>query len=467
MDAAQLQQVIETVLNGIIGAPGNNAALQAIVNQQVQQAVLNQNQGQGQQQVPGQPAAAPFRLIPGGTSDDSWNFERPNDLKIYIMAGAPIEPPFAGEEEVLNAFLRKILLRAQSFGFSSVLMILDTSGVPRNITKEFGCLTLANVQAAAVNDLRQNNRKHQAQELLRQLIQGSCTPALGDRLDNRSANYILDVAVQVQGQPAQPPDMVVSGTCMLFELISLISVQTRATVATLCNRLDNLPGLMLKHKSNIRSFHTEIESICTALRARRHTPPELRSKLFEGYAACDDAQFREYIKRKQESYEDGTIAQLDDAQLMSLALERYKILHDDKKVWMEKSEDQLEILAMKAEINRLRQNPPTKKQAKEKVPAEKKNADAKWAWKLVAPKSGEPHEKAFEGKDYIYCPHHQTTKWVLKINRKGKVHSENCEARNDAGSSAAGSGREQALASVLEDPDASGEVDGSETSEGI
>jgi len=120
MDAAQLQQVIETVLNGIIGAPGNNAALQAIVNQQVQQAVLNQNQGQGQQQVPGQPAAASFRLIPGGTSDDSWNFERPNDLKICIMAGAPIEPTFAAEEEVLNACLRKILLRAQSFGFSSL-----------------------------------------------------------------------------------------------------------------------------------------------------------------------------------------------------------------------------------------------------------------------------------------------------------------------------------------------------------
>jgi len=46
IDATQLQQVIETVLNGIIGAPGNNAALQAIVNQQIQQAVLNQNQGQ-------------------------------------------------------------------------------------------------------------------------------------------------------------------------------------------------------------------------------------------------------------------------------------------------------------------------------------------------------------------------------------------------------------------------------------
>jgi len=56
---------------------------------------------------------------------------------------------------------------------------------------------------------------------------------------------------------------------------------------------------------------------------------------------------------------------------------------------------------------------------------------------------------------------------VLKVNRKGKVHAENCEARNDTGSAAAVSGREQALASVLEDPDAGGEVDGSETSEGI
>jgi len=62
----------------------------------------------------------------------------------------------------------------------------------------------------------------------------------------------------------------------------------------------------------------KIESICAALRARRHTPPELRSKLFEGYAACDDAQFQEHIKRKQESYEHGTIAQFDDAQLIQL-----------------------------------------------------------------------------------------------------------------------------------------------------
>jgi len=45
-------------------------------------------------------------------------------------------------------------------------MILDTSGVARNATKEFGCFALANVQTAAINDLRQNNRKHQAQELL-------------------------------------------------------------------------------------------------------------------------------------------------------------------------------------------------------------------------------------------------------------------------------------------------------------
>ena len=30
------------------------------------------------------------------------------------------------------------------------------------------------------------------------------------------------------------------------------------------------------------------------------------------------------------------------------------------------------------------------------------------------------------GKDYIYCPHHGDTKWVLKVNREGLNHKENC-----------------------------------------
>jgi hypothetical protein len=43
----------------------------------------------------------------------------------------------------------------------------------------------------------------------------------------------------------------------------------------------------------------------------------------------------------------------------------------------------------------------------------------KFEWKTIAPKDGEPHEKRFEGKDYIYCPRHGRIKWVLKQGHAG------------------------------------------------
>jgi hypothetical protein len=59
---------------------------------------------------------------------------------------------------------------------------------------------------------------------------------------------------------------------------------------------------------------------------------------------------------------------------------------------------------------------PSKKKGKGKV-----RDDTKWAWKDVAPSAGQPVEKTFDGKEYIFCPHHPTTKWVLK-----KGHETGC-----------------------------------------
>ena len=33
--------------------------------------------------------------------------------------------------------------------------------------------------------------------------------------------------------------------------------------------------------------------------------------------------------------------------------------------------------------------------------------------------AGEPQAKTVNNKDYIYCPHHSDTKWVLKVNSEG------------------------------------------------
>jgi hypothetical protein len=251
-----------------------------------------------------------------------------------MAAIAAVTPLFDGEEVDLNPFLRKVWLRAEAFGFTGVLVVQDAEQTPRNITREFGCLTLAQVQAAAIVDIQAADRRTQAQELLRQLIQASCTPRIVDRLEHRKEDYMLDVA-----QPPNAADLRFSSSCLLFSLIGMVSVQTRATVSSLMNRLDGLEGLMVEMKSNVRDFNTEVENICDALRARRKDPPELLTKLFLGYSSCEDEVFKQYIKRKEEGYKDGTITLVDN-QLMTPALKKFKILHDKKKVWMKKSKQQ-------------------------------------------------------------------------------------------------------------------------------
>jgi hypothetical protein len=41
-----------------------------------------------------------------------------------------------------------------------------------------------------------------------------------------------------------------------------------------------------------------------------------------------------------------------------------------------------------------------------------------WAWKDIAPKTGEALHKTVLGKEYVYCPNHATTKWVLASKHK-------------------------------------------------
>ena len=159
---------------------------------------------------------------------------------------------------------------------------------------------------------------------------------------------------------------------------------------------------------------------------------------------------------------------------MSLAHEKYKLLHDELKVWMQKSKEELEFIAMQNEyrqalqqIKKNNRNGDNKKEKGDDTKGKKTEDDAKWAWKGVAPKATDPQEKEFDGKTYIHCPHHGDLQWVLKINRKGKVHTENCKAYKNAMAQNNRDGvRQAALASVAEHPDALGGTT-SETTEKI
>ncbi|CAB9519769.1 unknown protein [Seminavis robusta] len=387
---------------------------------------------------PPPPPVVPFAVTPAGAGNAAWDFTSSTGLKIFIASTAPFSHPYDGKEAFLKDFLRKIYQRAESYGWSTILIVADASGEQRNITTQHGCLKLTDVQTHAITYLRLTGREHQASACLRKLILGSITPKLADRLTTRSKGYTVDASAAVApGVNPNAPVMKEDGTCMLFELIRLVSVETRATVTIVTANLNNLEQLMEKAKSNVEDFDIAVRDLIHQLDSKSVAVPPMLHNLFAGYVNCSDTVFVRYIARKQEAYEDGTIGITYD-ELMKMALEKYKILID-KDLWLKKTDDEHEINALRSELTSLKAFPAAKKPsiseggdtAAKKAQRQAKCAD-KFAWKLVEPKQGEPKEKTVNNKEYMYCPYHDTTKWVLKINDKGVDHRTGCTKMKEA-----------------------------------
>ncbi|CAB9519988.1 hypothetical protein SEMRO_1063_G237100.1 [Seminavis robusta] len=406
--------------------------------------------------------AAPFAVTPSGAGNNAWDFTSSTGIKIYMASTAPFSVLYDGNLPGLRDFLRKVWRRAEAYGWTNVLMVNDATGTSRNLTIQHGCLTLEDVQTHAITYLRLQRREHQASLCLHKLLLGSITPKLANRLASREDKYTVNAAAAVApGVQANPPIMKEDGTCMMYELIKMVSVETKATVSIILKKLNNLDVLMEKCKSNVEEFNTIVDDLVAQLDARSIATPPMMENLFEGYANCADPKFARYIYMKQEAYEDGTI-QLEYPSLMKVALERYKVLVD-KNQWMKKTEEQLEIIALKAQLVSLVATKPTGGNATgggaTKTPPRKdqKGQGDKFAWKLVAPKQGEAQEKTVNGKNYIYCPYHDTTKWVLAVNDKGIDHRTGCTKAKEAKAAAAAAAisetdaTEAALAGAMED----------------
>ncbi|CAB9501684.1 unknown protein [Seminavis robusta] len=411
------------------------AQVRALVEAAVAAALQNQNVIQAIRPPQAVRPVIPFAVTPAGTGNDAWDFTSGTGLKIFMAATAPFHIIYDGKELNLRDFLRRVWHRAEAFGWTDILFVTDASGTARNITKEHGCLTIELVKAHALVYLRQANRRHQASACLRQLLIGSITSKLADRLTNKKESYTINAAPAAQiGQPAPAPIPTEDGTCMLFEIIKLVSVETKATVALISKRLANLEVVMEECKSNIDVFNDVVDDLISQLEARDVTVPDMLNPLFDGYSNCADANFVKYIATKRDAYYDGTLV-ITHSALMVSALEKYKIMKD-MKLWLKKSDEELELITLKAELTKLKTAPKTAPTARSggdgKGKSQKQKMDDKHAWKLVSPKEGEAQQKTVNGKKYIYCPYHQTTKWVLEINNKGVVHRTGCEKMKEA-----------------------------------
>jgi hypothetical protein len=187
--------------------------------------------------------------------------------------------------------------------------------------------------------------------------------------------------------------------------------------------------------SDITEFNLTVQGHVDTLLSMDETCEDLLTNLFEAYQKASDKEFVAYIKQKESLWEENAL-DIEPSNLMKLAEDQFKT-RKSKHIWNKASQEETDLLALQAatakgvaELVALQSAMITNggggKTPGKSVPGASKGRsnDGKWAWKGVAPTGGQPKSKKFEGKDYIYCPFHGDTKWVLKSG-----HVEGC--RND------------------------------------
>ena len=385
----------------------NAEQIAAAVAAGVQQVLAAQQQQQQQQQQQ-PPAVAPFARSPAlANAGAVIDYSTPTGTKLYKAATAPLATTFSLDEPNIRVFLFELTARANEFGWSEVLNIdIGTANNPDNVNllTQHGRVTAAKCRTTAETYINGNTRRSQNNYQLYKCL----TESVDAETKKTMANEFDDYTVTVQNNAYQ------CGATYLKVLLAKAEVDTRAMAAHVRMNLIKLPEYMKTlAKDDIKVFNDYVKEQLKILTSRGETTTDLIANLFNAYRACGDKKFVKYIDDLKDRYDEGE--DMSPEHLMTKALVKYQTLNLESE-WNAPTEEERDIIAMRAQITELRaelsgKSTKTKKKPKEdktdkRTPAKAKSFKGKWAWRHVSPKDGEPHAKTFEGEQWQFCEHH-------------------------------------------------------------
>jgi hypothetical protein len=366
-----------------------------------------------------------------------------NGIKHFKGATEPLnKQPFDfSDSSDLQVFLDLVLKKSQVWGWNTIFTIPVTdvtTGVTTNhsLISEYGVVPLASVRTHVMSYYGNQTKQAQDSFMACQCLLSSLTLDFLKLITADADDYHLPPVVATNGP-------VPSGPLLLKLIITQAHVDSRATVTHIRTSLTMLDVKMIELDSNIETFNVYVKAQIKNLSARGETTNDLLTNLFKGYKVANDVEFADFIRRKENSYEEGE--DVNPNNLMADSLTKYKARKLGDK-WSAPTKEQGQILALSAQVELLKsaakQQP--KKSAK-KEPKSGKKGDNKWAWKDVLPKEGEPTTKEFGGKHYhVNCKHHPN-QWVCHTTAECSKNPSN-EGASPPGSTGSGSDTARRLA---------------------
>jgi hypothetical protein len=342
----------------------------------------------------------PVGLDPNATF---FTYESAKERKYFEKATEPMDTKYDGSAKGLLMFITKVELKSEMFGWETILRIPTAMG-HLSLLDQYGQITIGDIHNHAVAYMNAPGRERQDAHHLKLFLGASLTDTFMMRVLAHKTQYIVGGTQH--------------GPSMFLVILSLVGLHSKATVAVINAALRRLPTKMEEFGSNIEKFNEYVVSQCNELTSRGKTAQDLVSLLFEAYNTTNHEEFRFYMRQKWQNILDGSTPELSAYEVMYTAEEYYKHRVTTGE-WKENAKTETkglvenavllraEFEAYKAEITE-----------KYKKRAAGRNNDKKFAWKDIEPKGNEPHYKVVGNKDYVFCPNHESTKWVLAEKHK-------------------------------------------------
>ena len=223
-------------------------------------------------------------------------------------------------------------------------------------------------------------------------------------------------------------DGINSGPLLFKFLMSVITIDMRATITNLRMGLTNLDSYIAVIKYDIDKFNLYVKEKRKKLRKRGESSQDILINLFKACEIVSDQTLNNWLIRKKENYEEG--AEVTPDTLMLDALNRYQSLKDEGK-WKSTSPEDTGIIALTMQIEEMQKflkgtslrfkskrnarkkdqeknetNKPSKKNKKKKFDKSRFRREFE-VWKKNPPGLNEPKELFWKGKKYFYCDEDQ------------------------------------------------------------
>ena len=342
------------------------------------------------------PNPVAFSLTPATAHGGILDYATTAGRKMYANATAKLDDDqFDCVADDLYSFLKALKDRAREYGWDEpgigILSIPDDPVNPqefKSLIESHGELDLQTILDFETSYIQGQSRSAQDAAQLYRCLMASISK------EGKKKILVWEDHYTVNGLG--------SGNLLLKIIIRESHLDTNATSASIRKRLTNLDRYLPTIGHDVTKFNNYVKLMVDGLRSRGEVTNDLLINLFKGYSACTDKEFIDYIRRKEDSFEEGAMITPD--QLMKYADEKYKSLLQ-KGIWNAPDANEEKILALQVEINKLK-NGKRSQQGKKKSEKQSttKNSKNKPRWFSRRPGEDElKTPKEWNGVKWYYC----------------------------------------------------------------